>query len=120
MDRAFTCLPALASIAFITLTQASPADVSLQWPTPAGDVANTRFSELSAITPDNVRQLTLAFAFSTGTPNSAGLGFERARGSATRGLIMWVPGSLVYVGVALALLVRWIRASDFQADRRVC
>jgi putative membrane protein len=28
------------------------------------------------------------------------------------GLIMWVPGSLVYVGVALALLVRWIRASD--------
>jgi len=29
------------------------------------------------------------------------------------GLIMWVPGSLVYVGIALALLVRWIRASDF-------
>jgi putative membrane protein len=28
------------------------------------------------------------------------------------GLIMWVPGSLVYVGIALALLVRWIRASD--------
>jgi putative membrane protein len=29
------------------------------------------------------------------------------------GLIMWVPGSLVYVGIALALLVRWIRTSDF-------
>jgi putative membrane protein len=28
------------------------------------------------------------------------------------GLIMWVPGSLVYVGIALALLVRWIRSSD--------
>ncbi len=28
------------------------------------------------------------------------------------GLIMWVPGSIVYVGVALALLVRWIGASD--------
>ncbi len=31
------------------------------------------------------------------------------------GLIMWVPGSLVYVGVALALLLRWIRASDATA-----
>jgi putative membrane protein len=28
------------------------------------------------------------------------------------GLIMWVPGSLVYVGIALALLARWIRASE--------
>ena len=27
------------------------------------------------------------------------------------GLIMWVPGSLVYVAIALVLLVRWIRAS---------
>ncbi len=31
------------------------------------------------------------------------------------GLIMWVPGSLAYVGIALALLVRWIRASDATA-----
>lgn len=30
------------------------------------------------------------------------------------GLIMWVPGSLAYVGVALVLLVRWIaRATSF-------
>jgi cytochrome c oxidase assembly factor CtaG len=28
------------------------------------------------------------------------------------GLIMWVPGSLVFVAIALALLVRWIRLSD--------
>jgi putative membrane protein len=27
------------------------------------------------------------------------------------GLIMWVPGALVYVGVALALLARWLRES---------
>ena len=34
------------------------------------------------------------------------------------GLIMWVPGSLVYVGIALALLVRWIRSSDSNAISR--
>jgi putative membrane protein len=28
------------------------------------------------------------------------------------GLIMWVPGALVYVGVALALLARWLRESS--------
>ena len=28
------------------------------------------------------------------------------------GLIMWLPGSLVYVGIALALLLDWIRASE--------
>jgi putative membrane protein len=28
------------------------------------------------------------------------------------GLIMWVPGALVYVGVALALTARWIAATD--------
>lgn len=28
------------------------------------------------------------------------------------GLIMWVPGSMVYIGAALALLARWILASD--------
>jgi cytochrome c oxidase assembly factor CtaG len=31
------------------------------------------------------------------------------------GLIMWVPGSLVFVGIALALLVRWIQRSDAMA-----
>ena len=31
------------------------------------------------------------------------------------GLIMWVPASLVYVGVGLALLARWIESSDGHA-----
>ena len=31
---------------------------------------------------------------------------------------MWVSASLVYVGVALAILVRWIRASDAHAHHR--
>jgi putative membrane protein len=33
------------------------------------------------------------------------------------GLIMWVPGSLVYVGVALYLLARWIVASEQSVAR---
>jgi putative membrane protein len=32
------------------------------------------------------------------------------------GLIMWVPASLVYVGVGLALLARWIETSDDHAS----
>jgi putative membrane protein len=31
------------------------------------------------------------------------------------GLIMWVPGSLIYVGSALVLLARWITSSDQQS-----
>lgn len=34
------------------------------------------------------------------------------------GLIMWVPGSLVYVGIALALLARWIMVSDGRIGQR--
>jgi putative membrane protein len=34
------------------------------------------------------------------------------------GLIMWVPGSLVYIGIALALLVRWVRASETATVQR--
>jgi putative membrane protein len=33
------------------------------------------------------------------------------------GLIMWVPGSLVYVGAALVLLARWIAAPEARAAR---
>jgi putative membrane protein len=33
------------------------------------------------------------------------------------GLIMWVPGSLVYVGAALVLLARWIAAPTIRAAR---
>ena len=47
---------------------ASAADaVPLEWPTPAGDAANTRYSALSEIRADNVAQLKVAFTFSTGT-----------------------------------------------------
>jgi PQQ-dependent dehydrogenase (methanol/ethanol family) len=60
-------LYALTSTTFTALATTSPADVPLQWPTPAGDAANTRYSTLSEITPDNIERLKLAFAFSTGT-----------------------------------------------------
>jgi PQQ-dependent dehydrogenase (methanol/ethanol family) len=40
---------------------------TLQWPTPAGDAANTRFSSLADVKADNVGQLKVAFTFSTGT-----------------------------------------------------
>ncbi len=32
------------------------------------------------------------------------------------GVIMWIPGSVVYVGVALTLLVRWLQALDTTDD----
>jgi cytochrome c oxidase assembly factor CtaG len=34
------------------------------------------------------------------------------------GLVMWVPGGLIYTGVALALAAAWIRSSGSQARRR--
>jgi lanthanide-dependent methanol dehydrogenase len=45
---------------------AGRAEQSLQWPTPAGDFANTRFSTLNDIDARNVAGLKLSFAFSTG------------------------------------------------------
>ena len=36
------------------------------WAMQAGDMYNQRYSKLTQITPDNVRQLTLAWAFQTG------------------------------------------------------
>ena len=38
-------------------------------------------------------------------------GFTALEDQQLGGLIMWVPGSLVYVGVALTLLARWINAA---------
>jgi lanthanide-dependent methanol dehydrogenase len=46
---------------------ASGAEPALQWPMPAGNVANTRFSALNDIKADNVATLKIAFTFSTGT-----------------------------------------------------
>ncbi|HCN98995.1 MAG TPA: PQQ-dependent dehydrogenase, methanol/ethanol family, partial [Methylophaga sp.] len=36
------------------------------WVMPAGDYANTRYSELTQITKDNVKDLNMAWSFSTG------------------------------------------------------
>ena len=44
-----------------------PAD---SWPTYHGDYSGQRHSRLTQITPDNVRQLTLAWAFQTGQTQS--------------------------------------------------
>jgi PQQ-dependent dehydrogenase (methanol/ethanol family) len=41
-------------------------EAGLQWPTPAGNSANTRFSALTDITTANVAGLKVAFTFSTG------------------------------------------------------
>ena len=46
---------------------APPAD---SWPTYHGDYSGRRHSRLSAITPDNVKQLTLAWTFQTGLGDS--------------------------------------------------
>ncbi len=47
-------------------THAPCADEAPQWPTPAGDFANTRFSPLKEVTAGNVTSLKLSFSFSTG------------------------------------------------------
>jgi PQQ-dependent dehydrogenase (methanol/ethanol family) len=44
----------------------SDADEPLQWPTPAGNPANTRFSPLDQVNAGNVSSLKLSFSFSTG------------------------------------------------------
>ena len=52
----------LAGTALIASTPTSPAVAALQWPTPAGDPANTRFSALADITPDNIGTVRAAGA----------------------------------------------------------
>jgi lanthanide-dependent methanol dehydrogenase len=42
------------------------AEQHVEWPTPAGDFANTRFSQLKDIDAANIGGLKLSFAFSTG------------------------------------------------------
>lgn len=55
----------LAGVAPVVM--AAPAADDGNWPMPAHDVQNTRFSPLGDITPSNAKQLKLAFSFSTGT-----------------------------------------------------
>jgi lanthanide-dependent methanol dehydrogenase len=64
-------IPAALGFAWVALLVliaplAGRAEQSLQWPTPAGDFANTRFSTLNDIDARNVAGLKLSFAFSTG------------------------------------------------------
>jgi PQQ-dependent dehydrogenase (methanol/ethanol family) len=40
-----------------------------QWPTASQNAANTRYSPMTEITPDNVKNLRVAFTFSTGLKN---------------------------------------------------
>src|SRR5213596_3066380 len=54
---------ASVSGARIAVGHAGPAG---EWQMPAGDYANSRYSELSSITPQNVVNLKVAWAFSTG------------------------------------------------------
>ena len=56
-----------AGVAVFMFFAAEAAEAPLQWPTPAGDAANRRFSALDDITPANVAHLRPAFTFSTGT-----------------------------------------------------
>ena len=55
----------------VPASAASPADDG-NWVMPGKDYASTRFSALNQVTPSNVRNLSLAFTFSTGTTK----GFE--------------------------------------------
>jgi PQQ-dependent dehydrogenase (methanol/ethanol family) len=63
-------LSRLIALAFCFHLAAAPAeqarDARTDWPMPAGDPANTRFSPLADITRENVRALELSFTFSTG------------------------------------------------------
>ena len=46
--------------------EAGETSVGAEWPTPAGDAANTRFSSLTDINSSNVGKLQVRFTFSTG------------------------------------------------------
>jgi alcohol dehydrogenase (cytochrome c) len=66
--RAF--VPSWRSTAWQTLAAAVTLGVAViaqdSWPTYHGDFSGQRHSKLTQITPENVRQLTLAWAFQTG------------------------------------------------------
>ena len=55
------------ALAICSALVSEAAESPPQWPTPAGDAANLRFSALADITPANIAQLKPAFTFSTGT-----------------------------------------------------
>jgi lanthanide-dependent methanol dehydrogenase len=64
--RRATALFVIGCIATSGIAAAQPAQGEAQWPMPAGNYANTRFSPLQEVTPTNVGSLKLSFSFSTG------------------------------------------------------
>jgi PQQ-dependent dehydrogenase (methanol/ethanol family) len=59
-------LPSLALLAVLGSGVHAAATADGDWPMPAHDYANTRYSPLAEITPANAASLRLAFTFSTG------------------------------------------------------
>ena len=51
------------------------------------------------------------------TDLAAGFGLTPLEDQQLAGLVMWVPGGLIYTGVALALAARWIRSAGERARR---
>ncbi len=64
--RTTAAVVAMAALAPAFPQLAHAAGGAAQWPMPAGDYSNTRFSPLQEVTPDNVGGLKLSFSFSTG------------------------------------------------------
>ena len=56
---------AVVALASLSMRAGAQARQDSDWPMPARDYANTRFSPLADITPTNVSHLDLAFSFST-------------------------------------------------------
>jgi len=56
---------AVVALASLSMRAGAQARQDSDWPMPARDYANTRFSPLTDITPTNVSRLDLAFSFST-------------------------------------------------------
>ncbi|MDB6087836.1 MAG: PQQ-dependent dehydrogenase, methanol/ethanol family [Gammaproteobacteria bacterium] len=59
-------IAASAAATLLAVSSLALAQEHAQWPAPAGDFANTRFSALTDINATNVASLKLNFAFSTG------------------------------------------------------
>jgi putative membrane protein len=49
----------------------------------------------------------------------ASMGAYRARGSADRGLVMWVPGGILFTLAGLGLFAAWLREAERRVERGV-
>jgi putative membrane protein len=48
---------------------------------------------------------------------SAAWGLSAIEDQQLAGLVMWVPGGLIYLGIALALVAAWLRQAETQVRR---